>query len=83
MIYYIITEYVRGYIMFTAKKLSKAEFKERKAELDKEGKAYCPKCLSTDLQAGKRGFKLTTGFIGAGKTIITCLKCGNKFKPGK
>jgi RNase P subunit RPR2 len=83
MIYLYKVEYVRRVIMFAAKKLSKEEFKQRKAELDKEGKAYCPKCLSTDLQAGKRGFKLTTGFIGAGKTIITCLKCGNKFKPGK
>jgi len=27
-------------------------------------------------------FGLWTGFIGSGKIIITCLKCGHKFKPG-
>jgi hypothetical protein len=25
---------------------------------------------------------MTTGFIGSGKIFITCLKCGNKFRPG-
>lgn len=43
----------------------------------------CPNCLSTDVSAGPRGFKLTTGFIGSGKTVITCLRCGHKWKPGK
>jgi RNase P subunit RPR2 len=69
--------------MFGSKKMAKEEFKQRKAELDKEGKAYCPKCLSTDLSANKRGWKITTGFIGMNKVVVTCLKCGHKFKPGK
>ncbi len=65
------------------KQIEKQELKERIAEMDREGTAYCPKCYSTNLSANKRGWKMTTGFIGSGKVIVTCLKCGNKFKPGK
>ncbi len=43
----------------------------------------CPKCGSTEYHAGARGFSLITGFIGSGKTVLTCLKCGNRWKPGK
>jgi DNA-directed RNA polymerase subunit RPC12/RpoP len=42
----------------------------------------CPKCGSTQLHAEKRGWRMTTGFIGSGKIFITCLKCGKRFKPG-
>lgn len=43
----------------------------------------CPKCGSTKYHAGARGFGLVTGFIGSGKTVLTCLKCGHRWKPGK
>lgn len=65
------------------KQVEKQELKERIKEMDREGTAYCPKCYSTNLSANKRGWKMTTGFIGSGKVIVTCLKCGHKFKPGK
>ena len=57
----------------------------------------CPKCRSTQLTANKKGFGggkalagavlvgplgLLGGTIGSGKVKITCLKCGNVFKPG-
>jgi len=57
----------------------------------------CPKCGSTALSANKKGFGLGKaavggimlggvgllgGFLGSGKIEITCLNCGNKFKPG-
>jgi hypothetical protein len=60
--------------------------------------ACCKKCGSTSLSANKKGFGLTKGAVGiavagpigilaAGKgknkIKITCLNCGNKFKPGK
>jgi hypothetical protein len=41
----------------------------------------CPFCHSTQVQAGKRGWKWTTGYIGSGKIMMTCLSCGKKFKP--
>lgn len=47
-----------------------------------EEKIKCPKCQSTQISAGKRGWKMTTGFIGSSNTVITCLKCGLEFKPG-
>lgn len=43
----------------------------------------CPKCGSTEYHAGARGFSLVTGFVGSGKTVLTCLKCGHRWKPGK
>ena len=41
----------------------------------------CPYCHSTQVQAGKRGWKWTTGYIGSGKIVMTCLSCGKKFSP--
>jgi len=43
----------------------------------------CPSCKSTDIHAEKRGWNLLTGFIGSGKIVITCLSCGERFKPGE
>lgn len=42
----------------------------------------CPKCGSNQISANKRGYSFWTGFIGSGKIIITCLNCGNTFRPG-
>lgn len=47
------------------------------------GKICCPKCGSLEYNAGAKGFSVVTGFIGSGKTVITCLRCGNRWKPGK
>ena len=60
-----------------------------------ETKTVCPKCGSDQLNANKRGFNagkavggllipggLLWGFQGSGKITITCLACGNQFKPG-
>lgn len=47
-----------------------------------EKEVKCPRCESTQLSANQRGWNLTTGFIGSGKVIITCLNCGNRFRPG-
>jgi ribosomal protein S27E len=43
----------------------------------------CPKCKSTQLHAGKRGWNMMTGLIGSSTVMITCLSCGKKFKPGE
>lgn len=58
----------------------------------------CPKCNSNQLTANKKGFSgtkavvgglltggvgLLAGTIGSNKVIITCLACGNTFKPGE
>lgn len=41
----------------------------------------CPKCGSTAVTTGSRGFKLTTGFLGSNKTVNRCGKCGNTWQP--
>ncbi len=42
----------------------------------------CPECGSAQVHAEKRGWRLTTGFLGSGKIVLTCLKCGHSFRPG-
>lgn len=41
----------------------------------------CPKCGSTAVTTGQKGFSLLTGFWGSGKTVNRCGKCGYKWKP--
>lgn len=43
----------------------------------------CPKCSSTQISTGSRGYSLAWGFIGAGKTVNRCAKCGYKWEPKK
>lgn len=48
-----------------------------------DDKIKCPSCGSTQIHAEKRGYSVWTGMIGAGKIVITCLRCGHKSKPGQ
>ena len=41
----------------------------------------CPKCNSTSISTGARGFSIVTGFIGSGSTVNRCGNCGYKWKP--
>ena len=41
----------------------------------------CPRCGSTNITAGQRGFSLLTGFVGSGRTVNRCANCGHKWKP--
>lgn len=58
----------------------------------------CPRCRSTQLHTGDKGFGLGKaaaggvllgpvgllgGFLGSKKVMITCLKCGYKWQAGK
>ena len=43
----------------------------------------CPKCSSTQITTGSRGYSLAWGFIGAGKTVNRCARCGHKWEPRK
>lgn len=43
----------------------------------------CPKCGSTSITTGSRGYSLFTGFLGSGKTVNRCGNCGYKWNPGK
>lgn len=41
----------------------------------------CPKCNSTSISTGARGYSIIWGFIGSGKTVNRCAKCGHKWEP--
>lgn len=44
---------------------------------------HCPKCNSTAIATGSRGYSMVWGFIGAGKTVNRCARCGYKWTPRK
>lgn len=46
-----------------------------------EEPARCPKCSSTQITTGSRGYSMVWGFIGAGKTVNRCARCGHKWEP--
>ncbi|MCD8160790.1 MAG: zinc-ribbon domain-containing protein [Clostridiales bacterium] len=41
----------------------------------------CPRCGSTSITTGQRGFSILTGPIGSSKTTNRCAKCGYKWYP--
>lgn len=41
----------------------------------------CPKCGSTQITTGNRGYSMVWGFVGSGKTVNRCAKCGHKWEP--
>lgn len=73
----------------------KREQEEREARMKTE--IRCPKCGSNQLTAGSKGFGLgkavagglllgpvglLSGFIGKGDVMLSCLRCGNRWKAG-
>ena len=61
------------------------EIKEMMEEIDSRREAKntprCPKCGSTAVVIGTRGYSVVTGFIGSGDTMNRCGNCGHKWKP--
>ena len=43
----------------------------------------CPKCGSTQITTGQRGYSLFSGFLGSNKTVNRCANCGYSWKPVK
>lgn len=41
----------------------------------------CPKCGSTSITAGQKGYSILTGFLGSNKTVNRCSNCGHTWKP--
>lgn len=46
-----------------------------------DGLIHCPKCNSTAITTGQRGYSIVWGFIGSNKTMNRCAKCGHKWEP--
>lgn len=49
--------------------------------VSKSSAVRCPRCNSTSITTGSRGYSLVWGFIGSGKTVNRCGKCGYSWKP--
>lgn len=80
------------------KEISQAILSEiEKSSSTVNNKIKCPKCSSEQLTSDKKGFSgkqavggailtggigILAGTIGSNKIVITCLACGNQFKPG-
>ena len=62
--------------------LKMAQFREiaerKKAD---ESKPRYPKCGSTSITAGQKGYSFWTGFLGSNKTVNRCSNCGHTWKP--
>lgn len=50
-------------------------------EEGRSGLVHCPRCGSTAVTTGQRGFSIVTGPIGSSKTTNRCSKCGRKWYP--
>lgn len=44
---------------------------------------HCPRCDSTQIVTGQRGYSMMWGFLGSNKTMNRCAKCGHKWEPRK
>lgn len=54
---------------------------EQQESSDNSNKVSCPKCGCTDIGVTNRGYSIIWGFIGSGKSMNVCKKCGYKWKP--
>lgn len=64
--------------------LKMSQFKtqiEQQKMVEDDNKVSCPKCGCTDIGVANRGYSLMWGFIGSGKSMNVCKKCGYKWKP--
>ncbi len=85
----IYNEYVKPNPLFDEELFAQRVGKEKllqQATLDKQNAERlntlkCPKCGSTAVAIGQKGFSLLTGFIGSSQTMNRCGKCGYKWKP--
>ena len=97
-----IIERFKGKVIITdvdeVVKDKKKKLKQKEKELENSDEIYCPKCLSTKIQAGEKGFGagkatvgalvagpigLLAGTIGRKKVELICLNCGNRWRPNR
>lgn len=62
--------------------LKMSQFRSQvEAQEAEESKPRCPKCGSTSITAGQKGYSILTGFLGSNKTVNRCSNCGHTWKP--
>ena len=59
--------------------------KEKSEQIIKENTTQivvrCPKCASTQITTGQRGYNIVWGFWGSNKTTNRCANCGHSWQP--
>lgn len=60
---------------------SQVEAQEAERKKIEDSKPRCPKCGSTSIAAGQKGYSFWTGFLGSNKTVNRCSNCGHTWKP--
>lgn len=76
------SEYKRSVVAENERKAAEAKELARKRIEDANKAPKCPKCGSTYISTVNRGYSVVWGFIGSGKAMNVCQKCGHKWKPG-
>ena len=56
---------------------------QQRAEEQERNQVRCPKCGSTQITTGQRGYSFFSGFLGSNKTVNRCANCGYSWKPGR
>lgn len=51
--------------------------------LKQKNTIHCPKCGSTVISTGQKGYSLLSGFLGSNKTVNRCAICGHRWDPKK
>lgn len=51
------------------------------ATINPNAPVVCPRCHSTEVTVGQRGYSIVSGFIGSGRTTNRCGKCGHTWNP--
>ncbi len=60
----------------------RSQVEQQKASTSQKANTVrCPRCGSTNITAGQRGYSILTGFVGSGRTVNRCANCGHKWKP--
>lgn len=62
---------------------NEADKTRQRVEEEEKNTIKCPKCGSTQITTGQKGYSLITGFLGSNKTVNRCANCGYSWKPGK
>lgn len=75
-------EYKRSVVEENERKVAEAEEQARKREETSKTPPKCPVCGSTYISTVNRGYSVVWGFVGSGKAMNVCQKCGHKWKPG-
>lgn len=52
-----------------------------KKKPEPDNRVKCPKCGCPDIGVVNRGYSFWTGFLGSGKPVNVCKKCGYKWTP--